>query len=163
MVTEGTSMVALYPPPEMIRAVSGLCDTRMDLHLTLVPLGEVERSMVPEYSRAILDATVRMRPIELKVEGASCFYLSDDLRATTLLINSHGLDDWRYEILQEMRRRGLGFLDTYGFSPHVTLSYGEDFGLLRELWSRSSWPTWKCNKVILARGLSLRLPFLVSS
>jgi 2'-5' RNA ligase len=128
----------------------------------MVLLGEVEPEDIRRYNSVLLGLCSELSPIDVVIQGLSCYYLKEDLRANALAISSTGLDTWRYLVTSRLRESGLLKYEPYGFSPHMTMSYGSSFEGIRPLWERSIWPSWKCSKMWFMWGSGIKLPFTVT-
>lgn len=141
--TEQTGvMVALYLPPaaaEELALDPGLedlanidCEEPEELHLTLAYLGtagiDLTADRLDDLASAVTGWAATTEPINGVISGIGVFNNEDSV-VTYASYDSPALPPARQELVAALGRAGLTVAGDHGFTPHITLAYGDARGI----------------------------------
>lgn len=168
-VASTAAMVALYPPPEVARAVAidgGLAPD--ELHITLAYLGA---NATEELDRDVLEAVLEAfandhDPLEGAVSGLGRFVAGypagQDPWPLYASIDVPDLPEFRHHLVELLEDTGTPVASNHGFTPHMTLTYvasPEEEAAAAQLLARGIAPTpLSFSQIVLAWG-DERIPF----
>lgn len=124
-ITNTMTMLALYPPEEVLNEVKKHAQDEIienGPHVTLVRLGQTSEKRSQDLLSASQRVAKLLKPIELGVEGAG-FFDSPDATVGLLLVNGVRLDVWRGTYISTLDKKGLLPYQPNGYIPHLTLGY----------------------------------------
>ena len=118
----GGSMLALYPPPEVARALTlpgGL--RKEELHLTVAYTGDAA-DVDPEALNAVAQNLARRNPFTAQVSGTARF-TGGPTDVAVALADSPALEDLRRDALDQLPAHGIAVPREHGHTPHLTRAY----------------------------------------
>lgn len=101
-----------------------------EYHVTLVYLPDFAdipngRETVIEVLETAGDEDVRRSPLSGRINGIVRFYEThkDEMHALCATFDAVDLPDFRASLLEALQAKGLGFEQTHGYVPHITVGY----------------------------------------
>lgn len=120
------SMVALHPSKaaaESLAAKGGEPADRLHVTLCYVP---AEVGADPKLLHAITAGWAKtVPPLDAEVTGHTTFTGGEE-PAHVALVSVPGLDQHRARLADSLERAGIEYSKQFGFTPHVTIGYGEE-------------------------------------
>jgi 2'-5' RNA ligase len=149
-------MVAIYPPPEVAKALAGTGsedEPAEELHVTLAYLGTTE-DLTPEQinsAREVLQTLpTRTQSMDAKVQGIGSFIAPDGNNPHWYSVDVVGLAELRTDIVLALEAVGVAPRVDHDFTPHMTIRYGGE-PLAEEIPSGGDTP-WVCDKFCFVVG-----------
>ncbi len=115
-------MIALYPPPNVARALAvdgGLPPDEM--HVTVAYLGDAA-NIDSDVLQAVVDELAQRQPITAQLSGHARF-TGGEKDVVVALVDSARLEDLRRDTLDALHGRGIQPPRDHGFTAHCTLTY----------------------------------------
>jgi 2'-5' RNA ligase len=119
----GHSMIALYPPPALAKALAiddGL--NPADLHLTLAYTGKADHVDISALN-AVAEALADRGPITATIAGHARLTGSEDADIVVALVDSPDLDQLRRDAEAALAEHGLHVASEHGYLAHISLIY----------------------------------------
>jgi 2'-5' RNA ligase len=122
----GSSMLALYPPPEVAKAlaVDGGLDPA-DMHVTIAYTGDaadVDRNQLRKAAKQL----AKRPPFKATISGHARF-TGGDQDAIVALVDAPELELLRADARKQLGKRGIAIPSEHSFTAHMTLKYvGKD-------------------------------------
>lgn len=120
------AMVALYPPQEVVdhlKSLGGDVDPS-EYHVTLAFLGDQEDVVYREsLGQLVEELAMRTPPIDASISGIGHFVTGD--RCSYASVDSPLMGWVRGRLVQDLQYKGTPARMEHGFTPHITLQYGE--------------------------------------
>jgi 2'-5' RNA ligase len=121
-------MVAFFPTIEQARELAiDDGEPEEEIHLTLAFLGEVGAELTDEDEAHVVGAVTAWArtqgPITASTNGLGLFFTPDPV--TYANVDSPDLPAARQRLVEYLDRAGVAPLQTHGYTPHMTLDYGD--------------------------------------
>lgn len=120
-------MVALFPTAEQAAELAGAgTEKRRDIHLTLAFLGDASKMKdLGRLKNAVKGFAATCPPISGSVSGTGYFTAADE-NVAYASADLPDLPEHRERLVDLLRRAGFPPASDHGFTPHLTLGYGQE-------------------------------------
>lgn len=115
-------MVALYPPPDVAKALAvdgGLAPD--DMHVTVAYCGKID-DVDADVLREVTSTLAERQPITASISGHARF-TGDDQDVIVAIVDSPALEDLRRDALEALQARGIEPPRNHGYVAHVTITF----------------------------------------
>lgn len=155
-IRPSSMMIAVYPPKEFIDVAKPLASkTQLEdgIHMTLMYLGQKTEAEAAELIKMLSTESQKMPVMDLNVTGSGAFFTPNAL-VRVLLMNSPQLPRVRYAIEKVLDDLGMTPPSKYGYIPHVTLEYHDDYQVPAgwEKQALMSFPDMAIREIHVVRG-----------
>ena len=127
-VSDTATMVALYPPDDVAKALAVEGGEAPDeLHVTLAYLGDTLPDRLPALELAVRDVVAgsNLQGLSGQIAGSGTF-TGGDQTVQVALVDLPNLPTFRERLVDSLKYAEMPASQAHGFTPHITLRYGDE-------------------------------------